>query len=197
MGTRRDKHRKDFHGRYFALAAEWFDTPQFRRLSPMAKNVFLAAAMQYRGDNNGDISLPLSYLTTWSCTGNRQRTKAIAELINQGWLIRTRHGGLRMGPDLFAVSVKPIDFCLDRKSGKRKHDVSVGNGLLHLWRPERAYLRELMHPKPRTDSKRAGTIARLEKRRAVRAESTTLHASAVASPVELNVSSSEEHTARI
>jgi hypothetical protein len=124
------------------MAQEWFDTPEYKTLSPMAKTVFQAACMRYQGSNNGDIALPFSYLREWQCTGNRQRSKAIAELINNGFLIRTRHGGLRMGPDLFAISFKPIDACINPKTGKSKHEFKPGNGHLHLWRPDRECLRD-------------------------------------------------------
>lgn len=136
--------KKDFNGFYFPMPGEWFDTPEYRRLSPMATKVFLAACMQYRGNNNGNISLPLSYLKGWQCTGNRQRYAAIAELANAGFLIRTKRGGLRMGPDLFAISFKPIDPCIDPKTGASKHESRPGGGLLHLWQPNRADLREVM-----------------------------------------------------
>jgi hypothetical protein len=187
---RSSKASKDFAGRYFPLAADWFDRPEFRLLPPMAKNVFLAALMRFSGGNNGNISLPLSYLKSWSCTGNRQRSAALAELVNTGWLIRTRRGGLRMGPDLFALSVKPIDPCIDGKSGRSKHDVRAGPGLIHLWKPERAHLRELMQPKPRGDSKSATSIARVAKmrRNAIEDKSTTLRVSAEPALPELHVS---------
>ena len=108
-----------------------------------AKNVYLAGLLQYNGSNNGNLSLPLSRLKEWGCTGNRQRSAAIAELVNAGWIIRTRKGGLGIGPDLFAISVKPIDDCFDR-DGRRKHHAKTGSGLLHLWRENRADLREPM-----------------------------------------------------
>lgn len=163
--TRRRNGGREFPGGYFPLAHAWFNTPEFRQLSAMSKNVFIAAAMQYNGGNNGDISLPLSLLREWACTGNRQRCHAIAELVSAGWLIRSRRGGLRMGPDLFALTVKPVDECIDRQTGRSKHELRSGGGLLHLWRGDRAHLREPMQPKPRSDSKSATSIDRVVKMR--------------------------------
>ena len=149
---RRGKREKDFRGHYVPMVMEWFDVPEFKRLSPMATKIFLAAWFQYDGSNNGNISLHRGIAVAWGCTGERQRTNAVAELLNTGWLIRTRRGGLRMGPDLFAVSVKPIDPCIDRRTGMAKHEMRHGNGYLHLWRPSRAYLRDMVQMRSRKDS---------------------------------------------
>jgi hypothetical protein len=122
----------------------------------------IAAYFQYAGANNGDISLPRAVALTWGCTGERQRTNAIKELVNAGWLIRTRRGGLRAGPDLFAVSVKPIDPCIDRRTGLPKHEMQHSHGYLHLWRPERAYLRETVIRKPQTDSHLKKRVSKIQ-----------------------------------
>jgi len=157
---RRGQPEKDFQSRFVPMPSEWFDTPEFRGLSPMATKIFLAAWLQFNGKNNGDISLHRKLVAAWGCTGERQRTKAIAELLNAGWLIRTRRGGLRMGPDLFAVSVKPIDPCINPKTGLSKHDMKPGAGYSHLWRSSRADLRESVTVRDRTDPCIPGRRAR-------------------------------------
>ena len=57
-----------------------------------------------------------------------------------------------MGPDLFAITVKPIDLCLDKVTGRSKHDGPTGSGYLHLWKPQRAELRDRIPVRRRGDT---------------------------------------------
>jgi hypothetical protein len=121
--------------------------------------------MLLNGINNGDIALTRDVLEKRGIRGERQRTQAIAELLAAGWLKRTKRGGLRMGPDLFAITVRPVNECIDKRTGKSRHDAKPESVASHLWRKENAHLREDAHVRKRSDrhpeAKRRGTTTTL------------------------------------
>lgn len=145
------KFKSTFPGGYFPLAKVWADTPEFWALSPRALKVLVVAMVLLGKENNGDIALTREALEKRGIRGERQRTHAIRELIAAGWLVRTRRGGLRMGPDLFAITVRPIDECIDRRSGKSRHELKPELVPSHLWRLANAHLREPTKPWKRCD----------------------------------------------
>jgi hypothetical protein len=104
------------------------------------------------GKNNGDIALTRGELEKRGIRGERQRTQAIAELIATGWLVRTKRGGLRMGPDLFAITVRPINECIDKRTGKSRHELKPESVPSHLWKKVNAHLREAVPSAKRRDA---------------------------------------------
>ena len=83
---------------------------------------------QYKGFNNGDFCASMKVMLKRGWNSNDQITKAIKELRNLGWIILTKQGGLRMGPNLYAVTFQPIDEC------NGKLDVSATATALGYWK---------------------------------------------------------------
>ena len=90
--------------------------------SPM--KLLIDLADQYNGFNNGNLSIA-QIRPRWS--SRSKTTRSEQSLIRNGWIIKTKHGGLGMGPDLFAVTWWEIDAC------KGKHNYPVESRPSHLW----------------------------------------------------------------
>jgi ribosomal protein L35 len=106
------------------------DSPQFAAIPGSAHKLLVDMAREYRGPgtNNGNISfddIRQHNANKWSSRATRQA--AVNYLVEHGWLVRTRRGGLHMGCDLFAVSWWPIDEC------DGKHDYPAEKVASNLW----------------------------------------------------------------
>lgn len=99
------------HGQFFALQHRFADTPQFKALSARAIRLFIALGLQYNGKNNGALRAGFRYLKQegWFTSAD-QVQKAINELLETGWVVKTRQGG-RNQPSLYAFTFYPIDEC--------------------------------------------------------------------------------------
>ena len=73
---------------------------------------------QFNGSNNGNLSI-YEIRARWKSTVTTQKAKN--GLLDKGWIICTRKGGHRMGPDLFAVTWLPVNDC----DGKHDHPVET------------------------------------------------------------------------
>lgn len=101
-------------GSFLAIPHRAWRHPRFARLSAHALKLLIDIAGQYNGKNNGDLSAPFqSYLERerhWRSKDTLSR--AMKELLSNGWLICTRKGK-RIGgthyPSLYAVTWWPID----------------------------------------------------------------------------------------
>jgi len=103
-------------------------SPQFRRLSPRGKAVFLALAAEYVGNNNGSLALPRSQMADNGLGRNGDQAKAgVEDLIAAGFIVRTRKGSLSYGPAMYALTTEPID-------ASDKHNFASSNVPSHLWR---------------------------------------------------------------
>lgn len=98
-------------------------TEKYRSLNGWAVRMLLDLTLQYNGPgtNNGDLSLPYTKARDlgWRSPGTLARAER--DLREAGFIIRTRVGGYDKGCNLYAVTWQPIDPCVDRKTGKRKH----------------------------------------------------------------------------
>jgi hypothetical protein len=84
-------------------------SPQFAAISPRAAKALLCIASQYRGNNNGDLSAAFRLMQPLGWTSKDQLSKAVAELIEAGFLILTRQGGNRIA-SLYALTFKSVDW---------------------------------------------------------------------------------------
>lgn len=96
------------------LPAVLMDTEDFRKLSGSAHKILLALLRQYRGNNNGDLSITFSEAKHWGIGSKATLQKAKQELIDRNLIIKTREGCF-INPgakcDLFAITWEPIDEC--------------------------------------------------------------------------------------
>jgi hypothetical protein len=90
--------------------------------SPLKLAIDLAD--QYNGFNNGNLSIA-QIRPRWRSRSKAKR--AMDWLVENGWIVKTKQGGLGIGPDLFAVTWWAVDEC------KGKHDYPVESKPSHLW----------------------------------------------------------------
>ena len=94
---------------FFAVFRSVFESPAFTALSPHACKLLLELASQYRGDNNGNLTVAWSIV---SKRGWRSRTtlwRCKDELIKAGFVFVTRVGHFPSTCELLALTWFPLD----------------------------------------------------------------------------------------
>lgn len=90
------------------------ENPDFRALSPNARNLLLILAYYYKGKNNGDLSCSFNTMKDWGYKAPETLNKAKKELIEKNMIIETRTGRF-LNPggycSLYALTWQPIDEC--------------------------------------------------------------------------------------
>ena len=109
--------------------------PAFATLTTRATKLLIDLATQYRGKNNGDLSMPLSQMRNRGWNSSDQLHKAKNELLERGLILVSRQGG-RNKCSLYAVTWQPIDDC------KGKLDIGATNKSLNLWKGWKASPKE-------------------------------------------------------
>jgi hypothetical protein len=84
--------------------------PRFNALSAIAKEALLFLASQYKGHNNGDLTIAFKVAKAAGIQSNGSLRRGTLELIEVGFAIQTRQGG-RNRCSLFALAWFPIDDC--------------------------------------------------------------------------------------
>ncbi|MBU85403.1 MAG: hypothetical protein CL544_11495 [Alcanivorax sp.] len=90
------------------------ESEDFRSLSGSALKVLMCLLHQYRGKNNGDLSIPYPLAKEWGVGSKTTLSKAITELLTADLIVRTREGRfLKPGGccALYAITWKAIDEC--------------------------------------------------------------------------------------
>lgn len=112
------KGRSDL-GPPFVRLWHWIvKTEQFAALTGSELKLLIDLTWQFNGSNNGNLSI-YEIRARWKSTVTTQKAKN--GLLDKGWIICTRKGGHRMGPDLFAVTWLPVNDC----DGKHDHPVET------------------------------------------------------------------------
>ncbi len=101
--------------------------PAFATLTTRATKLLIDLATQYRGKNNGDLSMPLSQMRNRGWNSSDQLHKAKNELLERGLILVSRQGG-RNKCSLYAVTWQPIDEC------KGKLDIAPTHVAPHHWK---------------------------------------------------------------
>lgn len=86
-------------------------SPLLDVLSPHSCKLLLQTVHLYNGKNNGDICLAFSVMKKRGWKSSATLNKSIKDLLDKGFLIKTRQGGLNMGCCLYAFGWEPIDEC--------------------------------------------------------------------------------------
>lgn len=123
----RIKGRKT-NGSFMAVPHSVIRSDQYASLSHRAARLLWDVYAQFNGKNNGDLCVSVSIMSKRGWKSHDQLQRARDELLMSGWLIQTRQGGLRMGPNLYAVTFKPVDHC------NGKHDYPESNRALDCWK---------------------------------------------------------------
>lgn len=137
----RSKGRRGVQG-YSQLIHAYFQSPEYAELSARAVKLLIDLYCQYRGSNNGDLCAARSVLQKHGWRSGDGLTKARKELLDKGWLMVTRKGGINRA-DLYAITFMPIDAC----GGKL--DVKATTTAPHLWKKSQPSVSPLISlPRP-------------------------------------------------
>lgn len=117
-------------GWFFRMPVEVLDSPSYCGLSFKARALLFDMGAQYRGNNNGDLAAPWSWMHKRGWRSKDTLQRALCELLLAGRVERTRQGGLHC-PSLYAFTWLPIDEC----GGKL--DVPSNPVPSQLWKPQR------------------------------------------------------------
>ena len=102
------------HGPYFAMPHIILDHPDFFTLNRGALRVLFYLMRQYKPGKNGDLSASWTDMQKRGIGSEDTLSKAIKELIDAGWIVRTRTGRF-INPGakchLYALTWHPIDAC--------------------------------------------------------------------------------------
>jgi hypothetical protein len=135
MGIHANKRGKftgrKYGGRDFVQLYHYIvDTPEFDALPGNAVKMLVYLIRVYNGKNNGDLS-PSDKRLKDRWKSNDTKTKATKELLEKGWIVKTRQGGMGIGPDLYALTFKPIDAC------DGKHSMPITGQPLNTWKQKK------------------------------------------------------------
>lgn len=105
------KHKRPFEapsGRYTPLPHLLLDSTAFMGASHRTRSLVLELMRQHNGQNNGHLHLTLAWLKKrgWASVDGIQKSKE--EALERGLIIKTREGGLNLGPDRYALTWLPI-----------------------------------------------------------------------------------------
>jgi len=101
---KRKAPREKVYGRYTPTPHDVLESIAFIGCSVRAKAMIFELLRQHNGYNNGHFQLALKYLQKRGWKSADQIQKAKTELINRGLIIKTKLGGLSIGPDWYALT---------------------------------------------------------------------------------------------
>lgn len=111
MSRRSGNRKRGKTGRGFSmLIHDYFTSQEYAELSPRAVKALVDLYCQFKGHNNGDLSAAWKLMAPLGWTSKDQLAKAVAELLERGWISTTRMGGKRVAR-LYAVTWLGIDPC--------------------------------------------------------------------------------------
>jgi len=91
-------------GYYTPIPHALLDSSAFQGTSYRAKALLFELLRQHNGTNNGHLHLATDWLKRRGWCSHDAIQKGKAELQERGLIVKTRAGGLRMGPDRFALT---------------------------------------------------------------------------------------------
>jgi hypothetical protein len=93
---------------YMAIPIRLLDSMAYLGASPRAKTMLVDLARQHDGYNNGHLQLSVKWLRGRDWTSNEWIQQAKVELIGRRLIVKTRNGGMGIGPDRYALTWLPI-----------------------------------------------------------------------------------------
>lgn len=126
------RRRKKIKGRtsegsFVGLQHHILKSAEFGSLSAWAVKLLMEMAKEFKGTNNGNFSASFSVLRTRGWRSPGTLSKALKELEEKGWIVKTRQGGRRQC-SLFGITWWPID------DGNGKHDYAAEIVAKHDWK---------------------------------------------------------------
>lgn len=108
MGRAKFKGSK-YNEPFVGIVRSVFESPAFTALSPHACKLLLELAGQYRGDNNGDLTVAWSVVSKRGWKSRTTLWRAKSELIEAGFIYVTRKGRMPSTCELLALTWFPLD----------------------------------------------------------------------------------------
>lgn len=96
-------------GSFLALPKAVIGSPKFQSLSGNAVKLLLQIGEQYNGNNNGDLQASFKMLKAKGWNSSATFAKALNELVENGFLVRTRQGAFPRTCSLFGITWQQID----------------------------------------------------------------------------------------
>lgn len=107
--ARRGQHHKPATKHpYAAIEHRVIDSLAYADLTFSARSLLVLITRQLTKDNNGRLQATFSYMRRFGFDSERTLARAIAELIEHGFIYRCRAGGYQQGAALYAVTWQPI-----------------------------------------------------------------------------------------
>jgi hypothetical protein len=142
--SRRDRYNRRSSGPQFVQLFHYvLDSKEFSRLSYGARALLLLFARRYNGHNNGNLEMTAGQFREAGLGTEPTMRKYINELLNGGWIVVTRYGGLRSGPNLYALTYSGNDDTNIEYEAPSKADTLP----LNLWKDANADQRETRRPR--------------------------------------------------
>lgn len=111
--NRRWKESRDKRdgGAFVLLPLTVLNSRAYIDASPYAKMLLIDLAMQYRGDNNGDLAACWKFMKPRGWRSEATLAKAKRELLEFGLIVETRKGARPNKASLYAVTWLALDEC--------------------------------------------------------------------------------------
>jgi len=110
MALSRHKSKKRGSHSFIQLPHYVLQSQAWTRLSGWETKWLLDLLAQYKGSNNGDLSMPWSYMSKRGWHSRDTAARARSGLLKAGWIVITRKGWKKL-PTLYAVTLWGIDEC--------------------------------------------------------------------------------------
>jgi hypothetical protein len=102
--ARKQKRPESLSGGFAAVPWAVMDGEAFQGATPRAKAMLFEVIRRLDGRNNGHVFIPASVLRERGWKSTDAITAAKVELLARGLILKTKTGGLNLGPDLYAVT---------------------------------------------------------------------------------------------
>jgi len=98
-------------GAFVAIPHSVLNSPAYIGVSPHAKTLLLDLAVQFHGDNNGDLCAAWKFMKPRGWRSEATLHKAKQELLHAGLIVETRKGARPNKASLYAVTWQALDLC--------------------------------------------------------------------------------------
>jgi hypothetical protein len=98
-------------GQFVAVPHQVLNSSAYLSLGAYAVKLLFDLAVQYRGDNNGDLCASFKFMQARGWKSKETLQKAKNELLKVGLIVETRKGWRPNKASLYAITWFDLDFC--------------------------------------------------------------------------------------
>ncbi len=114
--------RRERGKRFALIPAEVIHSANWAQASKPCRALLADIAVQYSGFNNGDLTTSIKVMGPLGWEAPETLVANTREAEYYGFLVKTKQGGLGIGPNLYALGWQRIDGCRDAKTQRCKLD---------------------------------------------------------------------------